>query len=77
MSEDNKMSESKICAKWSESNMAEFNMDGCHHQFESEWMSEVFFVQNGLIHDGRIQDGCMAEFSMEEFKMVAIIKLIR
>ena len=32
--------------------------DGCHHQVESEWMSEVFFVQNGWMQDGRIQDGC-------------------
>ena len=27
--------------------------DDCHHQVESEWMSEVFLIQ----HD-RIQDGC-------------------
>ena len=33
---------------------------GCHHQVESDWMSEVFFVQ-------------MAESKMAEFKMVAII----
>ena len=44
--------------------------DGCHHQVESEWMSESdwislsqSFVQNcwiqdGRIQDGRIQDGC-------------------
>ena len=32
--------------------------DGCHHQIESEWMSEVFFVQNGWIQrNGRIQYG--------------------
>ena len=31
--------------------------DGCHHQVEWEWMSEVFFVQNGWIQYGRIQDG--------------------
>ena len=36
--------------------------DGCHHQFEWECMSEVFFVQ-------------MAESKMAEFKMAAIIKL--
>ena len=23
--------------------------DGCHHQVESEWLSEVLFVQNGWI----------------------------
>ena len=40
--EDNKVSESKMAV--SESNMAEFE-DGCHHQVESEWMSEMFFVQ--------------------------------
>ena len=27
--------------------------DGCHHQVESEWISEVFLIQLG-----RIQDGC-------------------
>ena len=26
--------------------------DSCHHQVESEWMSEVFFVKNGWIQDG-------------------------
>ena len=26
--------------------------DGCHHQVESEWMSEVLFVQDGWIQDG-------------------------
>ena len=34
--------------------------DCCNHQFEVDWMSEVFFVQ-------------MAKFKMAEFKMVAII----
>ena len=37
--------------------------DGCHHQVESEWTSEVLFVHNDRIkddriQDGRIQDGC-------------------
>ena len=32
--------------------------DSCHHQVESEWMSEVFFLLNGWIHDGRVQDSC-------------------
>ena len=36
--------------------------NGCHHQFEWECMSEVFFVQ-------------MAESKMAEFEMAAIIKL--
>ena len=36
--------------------------DGCHHQFEWECMSDVFFVQ-------------MAESKMPELKMAAIIKL--
>ena len=40
--EDNKVSDSKMAV--SESKMAEFQ-DGCHHQVESEWMSEVFYVQ--------------------------------
>ena len=36
--------------------------DGCHHQVESEWMSEVFLCK-------------MAESNMLEFKMAALIKL--
>ena len=36
--------------------------DGCHHQVESEWTSEVFFVQ-------------MAESKIAEFKLGTIIKL--
>ena len=44
--------------------------DGCHHQVESEWMSEVFFVQygwiqDGQIQDGRIQDGCHLQVEWE------------
>ena len=37
--------------------------DGCNHQVESEWMSEVFFLFK------------MAESKMVDFKMAAIIKL--
>ena len=37
--------------------------DGCYHQVESEWMSEVFFLCK------------MAESKMAEFKMTTIIKL--
>ena len=36
--------------------------DGCHHQVESEWMSEVFFVQ-------------MAESKLVDFKMAAHIQV--
>ena len=65
--------------------------DGSHHQVESEWMSEVLYVQNGWNQDGRVQDGChhqvesewmsegflykMAELRMADFKIAAIIKL--
>ena len=45
-----------------ESKMAEFKMS-CHHQVESEWMSEVFFADK------------MAELKMADFKIAAIIKL--
>ena len=38
--------------------------DGCHHQDDSGWMSEVFLCK-------------MAESRMAEFKMAAIIMLIR
>ena len=34
--------------------------DGCHHQVESEWMSEVFLIQHG-----RIQDGCHHQVESE------------
>ena len=36
--------------------------DGCHHQVESEWMSEVFLYK-------------MAELRMTDFKIAAIFKL--
>ena len=39
--------------------------DGCHHPVESEWLSEVLFVQNGWIEDGRIQDGCYHQVESE------------
>ena len=57
--DDNKVSESKMAV--SESNMAEFQ-NGCHHQVESEWMSEVNLCK-------------MAESNMAKLKMAAIIKL--
>ena len=34
--------------------------DGCHHQVESEWMSDVFSIQHG-----RIQDGCPHQIESE------------
>ena len=49
--------------------MAEYKIgriqDNCHHQVESEWMSEVFFVQSGWIHDGRVQDSCHHQVEWE------------
>ena len=64
--EDNKVSESKMAA-------AEFSMarikDGCHHQVESEWMSEVYSVQNGPIQDDRIQDGCHHQVELEWMRL--------
>ena len=53
--EDNKVSESKMPV--AESNMAEFKMAAII-QVESEWMSEVFFVNYGWIHKFRLQHGC-------------------
>ena len=49
--------------------------DGHHHQVESEWMSEVFFVQNGWMQDGRIQDGCHHQVRLE-WMSLSQIKLI-
>ena len=39
--------------------------DGCHHQVESELISEVFIVQNGWIQDVWIQDGCHHQVEWE------------
>ena len=53
--------------------------DSCHHQVESEWMSEVFLLQmRELILasvSGFERKTKMAESNMAEFKMAAIIKL--
>ena len=59
-------SEFILCKYESESKMAEFKMaaiqDGCHHQVESEWMSESEFCFVQMV---RIQDG---EWSESEWK---------
>ena len=52
-----------------ESKVVEFE-DGCHHQVEWKWMSEVFFLF-------KMVESKMAEFKMAEFKMAAIIKLAK
>ena len=44
--------------------------DDCHHQVESEWMSEVFLIQHG-----RIQDGCHHQVESEWISL-SQIKLI-
>ena len=59
--------------------------DGCHHQVESEWMSEGFFCANGVNQSWQLwvslrgktkmAEYKMAKFKMAEFKMAAIIKL--
>ena len=59
--------------------------DSCNHQVESEWMSEVFFVQMlvteswqvwvSLRGKTKMAESKMAKFKMEEFKMAATIKL--
>ena len=54
--------------------------DGCHHQVESEWMSEGFFVQMVGTSLGKCEwllrgKTKMAISDMVEFKMAAIIKL--
>ena len=48
--------------------------DGYHHQVESEWMSEVYFVQNGWIQDGRIQDGCHHQVDWEWIREVFFVQ---
>ena len=60
--------------------------DGCHHQFESEWMSEILLCKwwepifgkcEWVWEDNTIMaESKMAKFKrVEEFKMAAIIKL--
>ena len=47
--------------------------DGCHHQVEREWMSEVLvFVQNGWMQEGRIQDGCHHQVMWEGMSLSQI-----
>ena len=60
--EDNKVSWIQDGSVWIQHGRIQ---DGCHHQVESEWMSEVFFVQNGWIEDGRIQDGNQVKWEWE------------
>ena len=48
--EDNKVSESKKGSVWIQHGRIQ---NGCHLQVQWEWMSKVYFVQNGFIHDGR------------------------
>ena len=63
--EDNKMSEQGVWIQdgsvWIQHGR---DQDGCHHQVESEWMSEECFCAEK-----------MAQSMMEEIKMAAIIKL--
>ena len=46
--------------------------DGCHHQYESEWMNEAFFVKNGWIQDSRFQDGCHQQINQIELVWVRV-----
>ena len=48
--------------------------DGCHHQVESEWMNEVFFLLNGWIHDGRVQDSCHHQVESEWMSEVFFVQ---
>ena len=59
--------------------------DDCHHQVESEWMSEGFFVQMVWTNFGKCEwvwegklrwlPSKMPKFKIAEFKMAVIIKL--
>ena len=58
--------------------------NGCHHQVESEWMSEMFCAKGGkkswqvrvsLKEKTKMAESKMAKFKMAEFKMATIIKL--
>ena len=69
--DDNKVSESMMPCVWIQHGRIQ---DGCHHQFESEWMSEVYFVQNGWIQVGRFQDGCHHQVESEWMSEVFLCK---
>ena len=45
--------------------------DDCHHQVESEWMSEVFLIQHG-----RIQDGCHHQVESEWISEVFFVQMV-
>ena len=48
--------------------------DGCHHQVESEWISEFLFVQNGWIQYGRIQYGCHQHIESESMSEISFVQ---
>ena len=45
--------------------------DDCHHQVESEWMSEVFLIQHG-----RIQDGCHHQVESEQMSEGFFVQMV-
>ena len=45
--------------------------DDCHHQVESEWMSEVFLIQHG-----RIQDGCHHQVESEWMSESFVVQMV-
>ena len=76
--EDNKVSESKIAV--CESNMTEFK-DGCLHQVQWEWMSQVFLCKMAeskveKFQDDRIQDGCHHQVESEWMSKVFFMQMV-
>ena len=67
--EDNKVSESKDGSVWIQHGRIQ---DGCHHQFESEWMSECFFVQMVGTNLGKCEWVWEENTNMAESKMARI-----
>ena len=75
--EDNKVSKLQDGSVWIQHGRVQ---DGCHHQVESEWMSEGFFVEIVLNQSWQVWVSLrgktkMAECKLWEFKIAAIIKL--
>ena len=67
--EDNKVSETKMAV--AESNMTQYQ-DGCHHQVESEKMSEVFLCANGGNQSWQVWVSLRGKTKLAESKLAKI-----
>ena len=74
------VSESWGITKMVESKMAKLKMAAIiklrENEVDSEWMSEVFFVENGWMQDGRIKDGCHHQVDSEWMMEVSFLQIV-